>query len=124
MCSCFAGGRPFQAPPPQTLSQHSNLAGDGAVQYPTPAHGPSPMFHAPANAPGYLGQQVGQSYGVPYQSSLSGAGPYGSQNAPPCGDVSGQSQGGPPHSSGAGVPSGHSPCSGEIRERCPHVHVC
>ena len=77
------------------------------------------------DAPGQQLQQQGRlSYGVPYQSSVSGVGPYDSQNAPPWGDVSRQSQGGPPHSSGAGVPSGHAPCAGEIRERCPHVHVC
>ena len=118
--------QPTHPPPHQTKSQHSN-AGDGAVRYPMSTqcpYGPSHMWRAPGNAPSYWGQQVGPSYGVPYQSSVSGNGPYGSQNAPPWGDVSGQPQGGPPHSSGAGVPSGHAPCAGEISERCSHVHVC
>ena len=112
--------QPTHPLPHQTKSQHSN-AGDGAVRCP---YAPSHMWRAPGNAPGYWGQQVGPSYGVPYQSSVSGIGPYGSQNAPPWGEVSGQSQGGPPHSSGAGVPSGHAPCAGEISEICTHVHVC
>ena len=120
--------QPTHPPPHQTMSQHSNLAGDGAVRYPMSTqcpYGPSHMWCAPGNAPGYSGQQViGPSYGAPYQSSVSGVGPYGSQNAPPYGDVSGQPQGGPPHSSGAGVPSGLAPCAGEITKRCTHVHVC
>ena len=131
LCSGFRPLLAHQPPTKQTRYQHCNLT-NSPVRYPmstqlAPGHSPSPKWRAGSAeslAPGYLGQQVGPSYGVPYQSSVGGVGPYGSQNAPPWGDVSGQSQGGPPHSSGAGVPSGHAPCAGEIRERCPHVHVC
>ena len=58
-------------------------------------YGPSHMWRVPGNAPGYWG--VHPMHAVPYQNSVIGICPYGSQNAPPWGDVSGQPQSGPPH---------------------------
>ena len=58
------------------------------------------------DAPAAVLQQQGRpSYGVSYQSSNSGVGPYGSQNAPPWGDVIGLSR---------------PPFTGEISA---HVHI-
>ena len=109
---CIAGDllfpHQFQASKSQTQYQP---AGDRPVRYPmstqlTLAHGPSHKWRA----------------GLPATSNFPSH--WREQNPPLLGDVSGQLQSGPPHSSGAGVPSGHAPCAGEISERCTHVHVC